>query len=41
MRSIDYNNRDLYAFEVLEISMELMVDNNGDYIEGEKSIVSQ
>lgn len=35
MRSIDYNNRDLYAFEVLEIGMDLINGDNEEHDEGD------
>ncbi|VVC31385.1 Hypothetical protein CINCED_3A017437 [Cinara cedri] len=35
VRSVDYINRDLYAFEVLEINWDFMAGENEDYTEGE------
>lgn len=40
MRSIDYNNRDLYAFEVLEIGMDLMNGDNDEHDDGDLVTVS-
>jgi len=35
VKSVDHNHRDLYAFEVLEIGMDLMNGDNKEYNEGD------
>lgn len=37
---MDYNNRDLFAFEVLEINMDLMNGDTEACAEGDAHIVS-
>lgn len=40
MRSVDYNNRDLYAFEVKDINVAFVKDETVTYVEGDIDIVS-
>lgn len=40
MRSVDSNNRDLYAFEVLEINLDLVNGDIDELIERDTQIVS-
>jgi len=40
VRSVDSNNRDLYAFEVLEINLDLVNGDIEEVTEGDTQIVS-
>jgi len=40
VRSVDSNNRDLYAFEVLEINLDLVNGDIEEIIEGNTHVVS-
>lgn len=41
MRSVDYNNRDLFAFEVKDIYEEFVKDETVEYVKGDIDIVSK
>jgi len=41
VRSVDYNNRDLYAFEVKDIYEEFVKDETVEYVKGDIDIVSK